>query len=105
MAAPESSANRKLRSPRPSAGPDRIAPIRSNRLPSLGPFCTSRGLLAAILPHFPGRLQLPVALRVDLLLPPRKHILRRDVTGGAVQADVVVVVHVSAHQTPCIIER
>ena len=30
---------------------------------------------------------------------------RCDVAGGAVQADVVVVLHVSAYQTPGIIER
>jgi hypothetical protein len=64
--------------------------------------CTSGGLLATNLPLLPRRLQLPVALRVDLLLPPRQHVLRRDVARGAVQPEVVVVVHVSAHQTPCI---
>ena len=62
-------------------------------------------LLATILPLLPCRLQLLVALRVDLLAPPRQHVLRRDVTRGAVQADVVVVVHVSDHQAPRIIER
>jgi len=65
----------------------------------------SSGLLATNLPLFPGRLQLPVALRVDLLLPPGEHVLRRDVARGAVQADVVVVVNVSAYQTLGIIER
>lgn len=39
---------------------------------------------------------------MDLLLPPRQHLLGRDIARGAVQADVVVVVHVSAYQTPCI---
>jgi hypothetical protein len=42
---------------------------------------------------------------VDLLLPPRQHVLRRDVSRGTVQPDVVVVFHVSAYQTPCIIQR
>jgi hypothetical protein len=42
---------------------------------------------------------------VDLLLPPSQHVFRRDVARGAVQAEVVVVVHVSAYQTPGIIER
>ena len=42
---------------------------------------------------------------MDLLLPPSKHVLRRDVARRAVQPNVVVVVHVSAYQTPCIIER
>jgi hypothetical protein len=41
--------------------------------------CTSSGSLATNLPLLPHRLQLPVALRVDLLLPPRQHVLRRDV--------------------------
>jgi len=67
--------------------------------------CTSCSLLAAILPYFSGRLQLRVALRVDLLLPPRQHVLGRDVAGGAVQVDVVVVVNVTLHQTPRSIER
>ena len=62
-------------------------------------------MLATNLPLFPGRLQLPVTLRVDLLLPPSKHVLRRDVARRAVQADVVVVVHVTAYQTPGMIER
>ncbi len=62
-------------------------------------------MLATNLPFFPGRIQLPVALRVDLLLPPRQHVLRRDIARGAVQADVVVLIHASAYQTPSIIER
>ena len=53
----------------------------------------------------PRRLQLPVALRVDLLLPPAQHVFRRDVASGAVQAHVVVVVHVTGYETPGIIER
>jgi hypothetical protein len=63
------------------------------------------GLLAANLPLLPSRLQLPVPLSVDFLLPPSEHVFRRDVARGAVQTDVVVVVHVSAYQTPAIIER
>jgi len=66
---------------------------------------SSSSLLATNLPLFPGRLQLPVALRVDLLLPPRQHVLRCDVTRRAVQADIVVMAHVSAYQTPCVIQR
>jgi hypothetical protein len=42
---------------------------------------------------------------VDLLLPPGEHVLRRDVTNRAVQADIVVVVDVLAYQTLGIIER
>jgi hypothetical protein len=48
-------------------------------------------LAATNLPLLLRRLQLPVVLRVDLLLPPRQHVLRRDVARGAVQADVIVV--------------
>ena len=36
----------------------------------------SSGLLTTILPLFPGRLQLPVSLRVDLLPAPGEHVLR-----------------------------
>jgi hypothetical protein len=52
----------------------------------------SSGLLATNLPLLSRRLQLQVAIRVDFLLPPREHVLRRDVARGAVQPDVVVVV-------------
>jgi len=38
---------------------------------------SSSGLLATNLPLFPGRLQLPVALRVDLLLSPREDVSAR----------------------------
>ena len=67
--------------------------------------CESGSLLATNLPLLPRRLQLPVALRMDLLPPPRQHVLRRDVARGAVQADVIVVVHVTPHQPQRIIER
>src|SRR5947207_481550 len=46
---------------------------------------SSSGLLPTNLPLFPGGLQLPVPFRVDLLLPPPQHVLRRDVANGAVQ--------------------
>ena len=62
-------------------------------------------LLAVVFAHLPGRLQLPVTLLVDLPLPPRQHVLGRDVAGGAVQTDVVVVVNVNLHQSARIIER
>jgi hypothetical protein len=39
---------------------------------------SSNGLLPTSLPLFTGGLQLSVALRVDLLLPPGQHILRLD---------------------------
>jgi hypothetical protein len=53
----------------------------------------------------PGGFQLAVAFRVDLLLTPRQHVLRRDVAGGTVQADVVVMLHVALDQTPCTFQR
>jgi hypothetical protein len=42
-------------------------------------FLSSRSLLPTKLPPFPRLLQLPVALGVDLLLPPRQHVLRSEV--------------------------
>ena len=70
-----------------------------------GTICASSGAPATNLPLFPGFLQLPIALRVDLLLASGEHVLRRDLARGAVQPDVVVMVHVSAYGTPCIIQR
>ena len=67
--------------------------------------CSSRGLLAVTLALLPGGFQLAVPFRVDLLLPPRQHVLRRDVARGAVQADVVVILHVTLDQTPRIFQR
>jgi hypothetical protein len=52
-----------------------------------------------------GGFQLAVAFRVDLLLTTRQHVLRRDLAGGTVQADVVVMLHVALDQTPCIFQR
>ena len=52
-----------------------------------------------------GGFQLAVAFRVDLLLTARQHVLRRDVAGGTVQADVVVMLHVALDQTPRIFQR
>jgi hypothetical protein len=57
-------------------------------------------LLATNLPLLPRRLQLPVALSMDLLLPPSQHVLRRDVACGAVQPDVVVTLDVTLRQSP-----
>jgi hypothetical protein len=62
-------------------------------------------LVTANLPLLPRRLQLPVALRVDLLLPPRQHVFRRDIARGAVESDVVVAVHVTLHQTTRVNDR
>jgi hypothetical protein len=61
-------------------------------------------LVSATLPLLPGRFQLAVAFRVNLLLAPRQHVLRRDLAGGAVQSDVIVMVHVTLDQTPCIVK-
>lgn len=66
---------------------------------------SSRGLLAMTLALLSGGFQLAVAFRVDLLLTPRQHVLRRDVAGGTVQADIVVVLHELLYQTPCIFQR
>jgi hypothetical protein len=67
--------------------------------------CESSGLLRTNVPLLPRRLQFPVAPSVDLLLPPSQYVFRPDVARSTVQTDVVVVVHVSAYKTPCIIER
>ncbi|HYI92067.1 MAG TPA: hypothetical protein VEX68_00855 [Bryobacteraceae bacterium] len=59
-------------------------PITSRTTPN-GHKLTSSGLLAMNLPLLPRRLQLPVTLGMDLLLPPSKHVLRCDVARRAVQ--------------------
>jgi hypothetical protein len=50
------------------------------------PFHPSRGPLAAILPLFPCRFQLPIPLGLNLLLMPGEHVPRRDVSDGAAAA-------------------
>ena len=72
--------------------------------PEVTRFHPSRGLLATNLPLFPRRLQLPIPLGLNLLLMPGEHVLRRDVSDGAVQTHVVVMLHVTLHQTPRIFE-
>jgi hypothetical protein len=57
--------------------------------------CTSSGLPTTNLPLLPRRVQLPIALRKDLLLPPRQHAHRRNIADGAVQPDLVVVANVA----------
>jgi hypothetical protein len=76
-------------------------PATSRRLAA----CSSRGLLAVTLALLSGGFQLAVAFRVDFLLTPRQHILRRDVADGTVQADVVVMLDVSLHQAQRIVQR
>src|SRR6476619_1259282 len=63
------------------------------------------GFVATNPPLSPCLLQLPVALRVDLLLPPRHMSFGVMYPVALFQPDVVVVFHVSAYQTPCIIQR
>jgi len=80
--------------------------FQMNRRPTKSnPFNQSRGPLAAILPLFPRRVQLPIPLGLNLLLMPGEHVLRRDVADGAVQTNVVVMLYVTLNQTPRIFER
>ena len=51
------------------------------------PFHPSRRPLAAILPLFLRRVQLPIPLGLNLLLMPGEHVLRRHVTDRAVQPE------------------
>jgi hypothetical protein len=53
---------------------------------------SSRGPLAAVLPLFTRRIQLPIPLGENLLLMPAEHVPRRDVSDRTVQTDVVVMV-------------
>ena len=69
-----------------------------------GPPVASRDVLAMNLPLFPRSLQLPIPLGLNLLLMPGEHVLRRDVSDGAVQTHVIVMLHVTPHQTPYIFE-
>jgi hypothetical protein len=45
--------------------------------------------LAAILARFPRCLQFAIPLGLDLVLIPGEHVLRRDVSDGAAQTNVV----------------
>lgn len=62
-------------------------------------------LLPTGLPLPPSCCQLPVAFAVNLLLAPGQHILRRDIADGTVQADVVVMLDVTLHQTKRVVQR
>jgi hypothetical protein len=64
----------------------------------------SRGPLAAIVPLLPRRLQFPIPGELNLLLMPGEHVLRRDVSDGAVQTHVVVMRDVTLDQTPRIFQ-
>jgi hypothetical protein len=61
----------------------------------------SRSLLLVNLPLFSGQLQIPIPLGVDLLLPPRQYILRRNVADGTVQA----LLHVALLGATVVLER
>jgi hypothetical protein len=61
--------------------------------------------LAAILPLFLRRVQLPIPLGLNLLLMPDEHVLRRHVTDRAVQPEIVVSVHILLNQAFCIFQR
>src|SRR5215469_7730685 len=69
------------------------------------PFHLSRRPLAAILPLFLRRVQLPIPLGLNLLLMPGEHVLWSDVADGTVQANVVVMLHITLYQAPCIFQR
>jgi hypothetical protein len=58
------------------------------------------GLLAAMLPLFPGRFQFPISLGLNLLLMSGEHVFWRDIADGAVQTLVVVMLDVTLDQTP-----
>lgn len=104
LAAPIDFGSSAIRNLRFRAGSGQPAPgrLRPVGFCADGRLCSSGRMLAATLPLLSGRFQLAVAFCVDLLLPAY---LRRDVAGGAVQADVIVVVHVAFDQTPCIFQR
>ena len=66
---------------------------------------SSRGLLPTNPALFACLLQLSMSLSMDLLLTAGEHVLRRDVTDGTVQADIVVMFHVALHQPARILQR
>src|ERR1700687_1807529 len=74
-------------------------PSGSNRLHP------SRRPLAAILPLFLRRVQLPIPLGLNLLLVPGEHVLWSDAADGTVQTNVVVMLHITLYQAPCIFQR
>ena len=65
---------------------------------------SSRGLLAATPALLSGGFQLAVALGVYLRLSPREHVVRRHITDGAVQPDMVVAVHILLDEAFCIFQ-
>ncbi len=73
-------------------------------MPETSALAFSRSLLPTNLTLFSRLLQLPIPLGVDLRLTPGEHVLRCDVANRAVQADVIVMLDVALHQTPCIVQ-
>ena len=53
-----------------------------------------------VAPLFPRCLQFPVPLSLNLLLVPGEHVFGRDVTDGAIQTHVVVMLYGTLNQTP-----
>lgn len=84
--------------------PEVIHLIHYSDCPETGLLRSPRGRLAANRLLLPRRLQSAVTFRVDLLLPPSQHVLRREVAYGAVQSDVAVMLDVPLHQAPRIVE-
>ena len=66
------------------------------------PLRSSRSLLAPTLTLLSGGFQLAVALSVNLDLSPCEHIVWRHIAYGAMQADIVVAVHILLDQAFCI---
>jgi hypothetical protein len=64
------------------------------------PFHPSRGPLAAILPRFLRRLQLPGPLSPVHLLMPGEHLIRPDPAKTVVQTNVVGMLCVTLYQIP-----
>jgi len=60
--------------------------------------------LSPKLPLLASRLQLAVALGVDLCLSPRKHVVGRHIAYGAVQPDVVIAIYILLDQAFCIFQ-
>src|ERR1017187_427497 len=65
----------------------------------------SRFLLPAFLPPLARLIQLAISRRMDLRLPPRHHVRRRDEADGAVQSHGIVVVHILLNQAPRVLLR
>jgi len=65
----------------------------------------SRGLLSTNLTLLSCLLQLPISLRMDLLLTAGEHVLRRDVANSPFKRTSLYMFHVAVHQAFRILER